>query len=146
MSTVWIVAADSSRAKILESPNRVGPLTAVQDLEHPESRLKNRDLSADGPGRSFDSAGQGRHAMEPETEAREVEAARFARQISRLLREQSDHGRFDRLVLAAPPEFLGLLRDSLDKPVRDKISAEVIKDIATESPDDIRKHLPDFLY
>ncbi len=146
MSTVWIVAADSSRAKILESPNRVGPLTEVQDLQHPESRLKNRELNADEPGRSFDSAGQGRHAMEPEVEAREVEAGRFAKQLADFLKESSDQGCFDRLVLAAPPGFLGLLRDSLDKTVEDKISAEVIKNIAVESPEEIRKHLPDFLY
>ncbi len=146
MSTVWVVAADSSRAKILESPNRVGPLVEIHDLQHPESRVKNRDLDADEPGRSFDSGGQGRHAMEPGTEAKEVEAERFAKQLADFLKENSDHGRFERLVLAAPPGFLGLLRESLDKTVENKISAEVIKDVVAEPPDEIRRHLPDFLY
>lgn len=146
MSKVWVVSADSSRVKILESDNRVGPLTEVDEWEHPEARLKDRDLHSDKPGRSFDSAGQGRHAMEQELDATQVEAIRFAKELCEYLQEQAGSGAFDKLVLAAAPEFLGLLRDNLDKMVREKISAEVDKDLVGESPDEIRKSLPDFLY
>ncbi|RTZ59934.1 MAG: host attachment protein [Gammaproteobacteria bacterium] len=146
MSKVWVVAADGSRAQILESPNRVGPLKPVSRLQHPEARMKDSELYADAPGRAFDSAGTGRHAMENEVDAKKMESVRFAKQLCSFLQEKSRAGAFDKLVLAAAPQFLGLLRDNLDKNVREKISAEVDKDLANERPDDIRGHLPDFLY
>jgi len=146
MSKVWVVTADSSRATILESPNRVGPLTPVETLEHPEARLKNSDLYADDAGRSFDSAGQGRHAMENEIDAKQVEAIQFARTLAAFLREKSLAGAYDKLVLAAAPQFLGLLRDNLDKTVRDKISVEADKDLTQMDAGKVRASLPDFLY
>jgi len=146
MSKVWVVTADGSRAQILESPNRVGPLKPVTRLEHPEARMKDSELYADSPGRAFDSTGSGRHAMENEVDAKKMESIRFAKQLCAFLKEKSEAGTFDRLVLAAAPQFLGLLRDNLDKNVREKISAEVDKDLVSETPDDIRAHLPDFLY
>ncbi len=146
MSIVWVVAADGSRAQIFESPNRVGPLQPVTRLDHPEARMKDSELYADAPGRAFDSTGSGRHAMENEVDAKKMESIRFAKQLCDFLQEQSRTGAYDKLVLAAPPQFLGLLRDNLDKGVREKISAEVDKDLANETPDDIRDHLPDFLY
>ena len=146
MSKVWVVVADSSRARVLESPNRVGPLTEVESLQNPEARAMNKDLNTDKPGRSFDSAGQGRHAMEPGIDAKQVEAIQFARRLRHFLKEQSEAKKFNKLVLAAAPDFLGLLRDNLDKVVREKISVEQDKDLVKETPEKIRESLPDFLY
>lgn len=38
----------------------------LEGLKHPASRAHERDLISDRPGRSFDSFGSGRHAMEEE--------------------------------------------------------------------------------
>ena len=145
MAISWVLAADSSYAKILQADNRATPLSLVEELEHPEARLKNGELYSDDAGRSFDSGGQGRHAMEPEMDAKSVEAQRFARELCEKLRQAAVDGRYEKLYILAAPGFLGILRECLDGNVKSRIAGEVAKDVARQSPEEIRKKLPDFL-
>lgn len=145
MITTWVVAADSSRAKILAAEKRNGPLTEVEDLVHTEARLQEQDLKSDTRGRAFDSGGQGRHAMEPRNTAKQQEAIRFAKQVCDTLTSAHGEGRFEKLYIVAAPTFLGLLRDCLNSVVQSKIAGEVSKNLATHSPQDIRGHLPEYL-
>ncbi len=145
MSTTWVVAADSSRARILAAGKRNGPLEEVEDLVHTESRLQEQDLKSDTRGRAFDSGGQGRHAMEPKNSAKHQEAIRFAKQVCDTLTTAQGEGRYEKLYIVAAPSFLGLLRECLNPVVQNRIVGEVNKNLATHSPQDIRGHLPDYL-
>lgn len=143
--TTWVVAADSSRARILACETRKGVLEEVQALVRPESRLHGQELQTDGPGRTFDSGGQGRHAMEPKVDAKHQEAIRFAKDVCDTLSAAHGQGRFSKLYIVAAPAFLGLLRDGLHGPVHQAIAGEVAKNMASHGLDEIRGHLPDFL-
>ena len=145
MAISWVLAADSSYAKILRADNRVGPLVPIEELEHPESRMKDSELYADQPGRTFDSAGQGRHAMENQVDAKKEESIRFARTLCEKLRQAATDKAFDKLYILASPNFLGELRSCLDHQVKNLVAGEVPKDVARQSPDEIRARLPDFL-
>jgi len=145
MSILWVLAADSSQAKILQADNRAAPLVLKEELEHPESRLKNSELYSDQAGRSFDSGGQGRHAVEPEVDAKGVEARRFAQVLCDRLRQALLEGSYEKLYILAAPSFLGLLRDCLDTEVKKHLAGEVSKDVVRLSPEEIRARLPDFL-
>lgn len=129
MNAIWIVVAESARAKIFSRARVGGTLREIAALSHPESRLHDTALTSDGPGRSFDSYGEGRHGMEQASDPQHREAQAFAREIARHL----DHGRnersYDALVLIAPPKFLGLLRATLDKPARELVLAEINKNL-----------------
>jgi protein required for attachment to host cells len=100
-----------------------------------------RDLSADRPGRSFDSHGQGRHAMEPETDAKRHEAEVFAKQVADRIERARIEDEFDELVLIAAPEFLGLLRKSLSTTTDGLVAKAVDKSVADLSAEAIRKYL-----
>lgn len=145
MAISWILAADSSHAQILRADNRVGPLVPLEELDHPESRKKDSELYADAPGRAFDSAGQGRHAMENEVDAKKEESIRFARMLCDKLRQAANDKAFDKLYILAAPAFLGELRECLDDQVKSKVAGEVAKDVARMSAEEIRARLPDFL-
>ncbi len=145
MAISWVLAADSSHAKILQADNRATPLVVVEELEHPQARLKNSDLYSDEPGRSFDSGGQGRHAMEPEVDAKSEEARRFARELCEKLRQAALEGRFEKLYVLAAPAFLGILRECQDDNLKSRVAGEIPKDVARQSPEEIRAKLPDFL-
>ncbi|BAO43602.1 host attachment protein [Thiolapillus brandeum] len=145
MPISWVLAADSSHAKILQADNRATPLVLVEEMEHPEARMKNADFYSDNAGRSFDSGGQGRHAMEPEVDAKSTEAQRFARTLCDRLRQAATDGRYDKLYVLAAPAFLGILRECLDDNVKGRIAGEVPKDVVRQTAEDIRKKLPDFL-
>ena len=145
MSMTWVIAADSSRARILAAATRNGPLEEIEDLVHPESRLTEHELRTDTRGRTFDSAGQGRHAMEPKNSAKQQEAIRFAKQVCDTLSLAQGEGRYEKLYIVAAPAFLGLLRDRLNPMVQNRIAGEVNKNLATRSLQDIRGHLPEYL-
>ena len=145
MSKIWVLVADSARARLFHADGSAGPLLEQTDLLMPGSRLKESELVGDRPGRAFDSGGKGRHGMEPSTTAKEMESHRFAVQIAELLQKEQLTGAFNRLVLVAPPGFLGELRGALSDGVRALISEEVGKDLVQFDINSIREHLPERL-
>jgi protein required for attachment to host cells len=139
--TTWILIADASLAHVLASKGKESDLQRVEEIQLDGTPLPDRDLAADRPGRAFDRAGDGRHRMEPRTHPREVEQERFAREILGAL-EQADHlQRFDRLVLVAPPTFMGRLRSILPQSLSNKVVGELTKDLTKVAIHDLPGHL-----
>ena len=77
MSKFWVVVADKSKARIFTVDDPRGALLGVHELKHPEALEREQELSSDRPGRSFDSMGQGRHAMGSTVEPGKQETIRF---------------------------------------------------------------------
>ncbi|WP_293688184.1 host attachment protein [Thiolapillus sp.] len=145
MAVSWVLAADGGYAKILQADNRAAPLVLLEELEHPEARKKNNDFYTDSAGRSFDSGGQGRHAMESQFDAKSIEAQRFAKDLCAKLRQAALQNRFEKLYVVEAPAFLGVLRECLDDNAKTRIAGEIPKDVARQAPEDIRSKLPDYL-
>jgi protein required for attachment to host cells len=135
--TIWAVVANAARARLYELAGRGAPLAELEDMIRAESRLKGHEIEADRPGRTFDSAGEGRHAMEPSLDPRKEEASRFAREIADQLETSYKNHRFERLCIIAPPEFLGLLREEIGKPLDDAVAGELNKDLTHAGTDRI---------
>ncbi|MGB5179681.1 MAG: host attachment protein [Gammaproteobacteria bacterium] len=144
MSKHWVVVADKSKARIFTVADPRGALLEVDALEHPQARQREQTLTSDRPGRSFDSKGQGRHAMGSSIEPDQQETIRFARRIADHLQAAHDEGRCDRLLLVAGPSLLGLLREQLKHAPGLKIS-EIEKNLGQYDAPEIRKHLPERL-
>lgn len=146
MPTTWILVADGARARIWTS-ERPHHLKAALSYDFASPvRNRTRDAGSDRPGRTFDSAGQGHHAMEPPTDWKDHEKREFARSLAGRLREGAMAGSFDRLVVVAPPQFLGLLRAQFDKETARLVEAEIGKDLTHLSEDhDLLPHLEDAL-
>lgn len=137
---IWVVAADSSRARIFETSASRKPLRELETLTHPESRLHEGDLSDDGPGMVHESHGEGRHLTDNHRKQHEAEV--FAREVCRRLEAGRVEGAFNKLYLVAPPAFLGQLRECLDAPTRKLVAEEIDKNVALAKAHEIRKHLP----
>ena len=123
----WIVLADDASARLYEASGPHGNWALVTELQHPESRAKDSELGTDKPGRVKQSKGY-RSAMEPPTPRKKVEVKKFARQVAKALEDGLLKEAYERLILAAPPGFLGVLRGELSKGVRGRIAALVDKD------------------
>jgi protein required for attachment to host cells len=108
--------------------------------------MRAQALTRDLPGRSFDSKGQGRHALEREVGPRKQEAIEFARRLATRLEVGRLRGAVERFVLVAPPEFLGLLRGALGAEERKLVASEHALNLVGETPAEIRGHLPERLY
>jgi protein required for attachment to host cells len=65
----------------------------------------------------------------------------FARSVADELLQMQQQGRFDKLVLIASPEFLGVLRKLLDPKLLAAISLEINKDYTQSRPDMLGQHI-----
>lgn len=143
--TTWILVADGSQARIASHMGPGKGLEPVLENQLHSRNLPGREIMADRPGRAFDSAGQGRHAMEPVTDPRVHDKQDFIREIAALLDKESKRGSFDRLVIVAPPKALGYLREELSDTVRSKVTGELGKDLVHVPLHDLAGHLEEVL-
>ena len=111
----------------------------VQHLADDEARARERDLVADKPGRFFDGAGQGRHAMDPVHTEKQHLRGTFARRIARELEAARIADRYTQLVIVAAPAMLGELRAHLDAPTASRVTAEYSKELAGQDPEAVAK-------
>jgi protein required for attachment to host cells len=137
----WILIADGSRAKVLESHGPVSDLVPVEDMAIAKELPANRDLQENRPGRSFESFTPMRHAMENRVEPHRQLKRELAGEIADKLERSLRAGRFDRLAIIAPPTFLGDLRSALSDQVRGKVAAELAKDLVKVPHQDLPRRL-----
>lgn len=145
MNITWFVLADSARARIFTLTEPGAKLLERMTLSHPESRMHERELTRDRPGRAFDSHGQGRHGMEQRHDPKEHQARTFAADIAREIERVRRDEPFDALVLAAPPKFLGLLRSELNQGLHQLIVAEIGKNLVESDVKTLERQLPNLV-
>ncbi len=143
--TTWVVVADASRARIFSAEGASGPLTEIEDMVHPESRLHEREMASDEPGTTFDRGGQGQHGMGNAVDPKQQEATRFAKEVCEELDSARQAGKYDRLYVIAAPAFLGVIRDTMHDATKKLVAAEVDKNLAAHEVAEIRAHLPEHL-
>jgi protein required for attachment to host cells len=104
MATTWIVAADASRARILQVADRER-LVEVDNLVNPDARLQNREIDTDARTRF-----PGGNTSDPEVDAVEHRNELFAKRVADYLESARNDQRYEQLVLVAAPKMLGQLR------------------------------------
>lgn len=146
MVVIWVLVADGSRARLFRAEGARGGLVELETWLHPESRLREQDLVTDAPGQDRGRGGV-THGFSEHQSAHEHELQTFAREIAARLHSSLNENDFSRLVLCAPPRFLGLLRDALPATVRQRVRHEIGKDLTSiKDVRELRKRLPEVLY
>lgn len=142
----WVLVADAAGARVLRALAGKPAFELVSEETHEEGRAKPGELVSDRPGRSLDSThAGGRHAMEPDTDLRRAELQRFVRRLAAMLDTAAGAGRFDELVLVAPPRFLGELRAALPERAAGRVRREIDKDLAHLGEAELQRRLADLL-
>ena len=129
MATTWIVAADSSRARILQVMSREQRLSEIDDLYNPAGRLHEHEITTDAEARFRGRAGAPGSDREA-AGAVDHEVEVFAKKIGDYLDKARTSHRYDRLHLIAPPKFLGQLRKELGKEVERLVAEELPEDLS----------------
>ena len=148
MDAAWFVVADSARARVFRAESRIGPLDELEDLVDLQGRLHEGDLYTDEQTRRLElGAGGYKQAndYEPAEPQERVLARRFAKQVAEYLRRGALEKRYQRLMVAAGPEFLGVLRRELDDNTRARVTLELPKDLSKLRADELRGYLPERL-
>jgi len=137
----WVIVADNAYARVFKlEKNRT--LKEIETLVHPESRLHERDLVSDRPGRTFESNTVARRSLGQQTPPKKQEAINFAKLVSDYLDTATSNGVIERIYLAASPSFLGLLRQSLNKNTIQLIASEINKEITHLDISEIETFFP----
>jgi protein required for attachment to host cells len=124
----WILVAHRAGAILFAQSGKVQPLRLIETIEHPEGRLRNRDIDADTGGRSFDSLGGQRHTLTAHESPVDHVADGFVKVLAEKLRRGRIDGHCQHIVLVAGARLLGKLRDALDSPTAKLVTQNVIKD------------------
>ncbi len=143
-----IVVAQRDGARLYEWTTRAEPLRLIEELAHPEGRLREGDLDTDRSGASYESSASGASsAAAGSVSATAHLAVVFAHRVAdRTDHALADHA-FDRLVLVSGPRFLGLLRDELSNSTRALKRHEIVKNLGHASARELKAHIePELLF
>jgi protein required for attachment to host cells len=142
-----VMVGDGERAVFLRNTGSpLNPKLEIEDVLQHENPA-TRELGTDGPTRGADyspgwstNVGAPRSNIE-QTDWHQLNEDRFAKDIADKLYQLAHAGRFDHLVIVAPPKVLGKLRQELHKEVLQRVVAEVPKEFARASVATIQEEL-----
>jgi protein required for attachment to host cells len=145
----WVLIADGEKALFLENlTDDANPNLHVWREDRHENPA-DREQKSDRPGRMKDTGlskqaapggldwSPGQRSGFSETDWHQLEKTRFAQELADRLYGYAHRGRFDRLVVVAPPRVLGDLRAKLHKEVADRVIAEIPKTLTNHPVDQI---------
>lgn len=144
---------------MFESTGPGTEMKVIREFPHPEGRLKAGEIDADragrghqapasvGPGQSGrstrDVAAYGQPMVTREQDATDRVAGMFARDLNDFLKDATNRGKFDRLVVVAPPSFLGMIREHMGSAVERKVTHSINKDLGDADARTLREHIQD---
>jgi protein required for attachment to host cells len=137
---MWVVVCDGAKALVLENAgNRKTPSLKTKEV-YEQDDAKTHDLGTDKPGRSFNSMGHSRSAME-QTDWHDQSEQRFLTKLAARLDKAVLAGETPSLIVVAPARAIGVLRRAYSSHVRQALRAEVEKDYVMLPLDEITRHL-----
>jgi len=129
-----VMVADGEKSLLFrnEGDERYPVLATLARTE--QSHPPSREQGSDAPGRTAASAGHGRSAME-ETDWHQQAEDRFAVQTARELEKAAAAAAG--IIVLAPPRTLGVLRQHWGRRTREKLLAEIDKDLTHHTTDQV---------
>lgn len=123
---LWVLVADGEKALFLRNhgDTEYPDFKVVRELE--QINPPTREQGTERPGRHSDGPSAHNSAYE-ETDWHRLGKERFADRIAERLYTMAHAGRFDRIVIVAPPQVLGELRKQLHEEVTARVAAEIPK-------------------
>lgn len=142
MSKTYVLVADAVRARVFALEGESGKLREVFCVSHPEARQPGTACASDRPARVHDRQGHHRHAIEPRSDLVDEEGRRFAAELVATLEGMRARAELDRLVVFAPPRFLGQLRARFGRDLQRAVVHELDRDFTLAGPEVLRAHVP----
>jgi protein required for attachment to host cells len=136
----WVVVCDGAKALILENlGDGMHPNLKTREV-HEQADAKTHEQGTDAPGRSINSVGARRSAME-QTDWHEQDEQRFLTDLAGRLDAAVTAGETKSVIVVAPPRALGVLRQAYSDGLRHAVRAEIDKDYVKMPVHEIEKHL-----
>lgn len=132
------VIADGARARFVRRTD-AGAFATVREFASTAMHAHGRDLGAERPGRTRESATSARHAVEPRRNLKDAAEEDFARLVAAEAAAAIADG--GHLVVVAPARAARRIEEALPPIARSRLTADLHKDL-TRTPDaDLAGHL-----
>lgn len=136
----WVVVADGEKALFLRNEGDARNPNLEVFREMAQDNPATREQGTDKPGRMHDASPAHRSGVQ-ETDWHQIGKERFAKTVAERLYKYAHAGRFDKLVLVAPPTVLGDIRKELHPEVAERVVSEIPKTLTNHSVDKIENLL-----
>jgi protein required for attachment to host cells len=124
----WVVVCDGAKALVLENVgDDVFPNLKTREV-HDKPNPRTHEQGSDAPGRSFQSVGTARSAME-QTDWHDQSEHEFLDKLAARLDAAVKAGEAKSLIIVAPPRALGVIRNAYSQNLRAAVRAEIDKDL-----------------
>ncbi|PHP68873.1 Host attachment protein [Zhengella mangrovi] len=134
-----VVVADGEKALFLFNDGDEEFPFLKLEREIQQDNPSTREQGTNRPGRLSDAGTHHRSAVE-DTDWHRLGKERFAKEIADRLYRMAHRGDIRQLAVIAAPMVLGEMRKEYHKEVRDKLIAEIDKDLTNHPVDAIEKH------
>jgi protein required for attachment to host cells len=136
----WVVVCDGAKALVLENVgDEMFPNLKTREVYEQEDPMTH-EQGTDAPGRSVNSVGSARSAME-QTDWHTQAEQRFLQKLAARLDAAISAGETTSIVLAAPPRALGVIRQAYSQGLRQALHAEIDKDLVKLPVHEIEKYI-----
>jgi protein required for attachment to host cells len=133
----WVLVADGEKFLVLRNQGDA-ELLDLRVIRHGETENPaTHEQGTDRPGRYDDQGAPGGRSAFEDTDWHRLEKERFAKDLAERLRRWALDNRFHKLVIAADPRTLGVLRPELHKAVTERLAGELDKDLTSLPVGDI---------
>ena len=133
----WVLVANTQKASVLENRGPGKGLAALSDMDFQSDKA---ELPRDKAGVGHSIAGHGAAAVEQSNPQEKIDALFAHEVVGHLSRALSKH-KFDRLIVAAGPHMLGLLREEYDELLKAVLAGEIDKDLSNQTADAVASHV-----
>lgn len=136
----WVVVCDGAKALVLENAGDSQDLNLKTREVYEQKSKATREQGTDQPGRSVNSVGKARSAME-QTDWHDRDEKAFLEELVKKLDRELSAGLFKSAVVCAPPRALGVLRQAYTPALKQAVLAELDKDFVKVPVHEIEKRL-----
>ncbi|MGI9351519.1 MAG: host attachment protein [Rhizobiaceae bacterium] len=137
----WIILANAGSARILENN---GPGKGFRQIFETTYKNQGEPSFSDQQGRSFNSTTSTRHKLEP-NRSEDTALISNIKTIIGMLQESKNNSEFDRLIVCAAPQTLGIIREQMPRSLSREIIAELPKDLLGVPTQSLPKHFESVL-
>ena len=136
----WIVVCDGNKALILENIGDEKFANLQTKEVYQQDNPPTQAQGSDAPGRSINSVGHGRSAMQ-QTDWHDQAEREFLQDLAGRLDAALGAGDTNSIMIVAPPRALGVLRQDYSPNLRKAVREEIDKDYVKLPVHEIEKHL-----
>lgn len=136
----WIMVANSNDCRIYQYDKNIKSLKLIDEINHPENRLREQDLVSDNSGK-FKSYGLIGGSYEPELSHVEIAVDKFAKEMAEKLNTGRIKHLYDGIILLMPSAMGGMLLKHLNKNVLGFVQKSIKKNIMKLSNNKLEKYL-----